>query len=113
LAQTPGTAGPVSLSDLFNAPDSFDLKGNANAALNAAIVNADMRQCRTQKANIKVVMAKGNDLFQQALGQARCDVIAAVLKQQGVADERYAVAYGGIGAKDDVQVEYRAPPPIR
>ena len=106
LAQTPGTAGPVSLGDLFTAPDSVDLKRDANAALNAAIANADMRQCRTQKANIKVVMAKGDDLFQQALGTARRDAIDAILKQQGVAAERYAVAYGGIGAKDDVQVEY-------
>lgn len=106
LAQTPGTAGPVSLGDLFTAPDSVDLKGNANAALNAAIVNASMRQCRTQKANIKVVLAKGDDLFQQAMGHARRDAIDATLKQQGVAAERYAVAYGGIGAKDDVLVEY-------
>ena len=106
LAQSPGTAGPVSLGDLFKGPDSTDLKDGADGVVNAAIVNASMRQCRTQKANIKVALAKSDPLFQQALGQTRSGVIDAVLKQRGVSAERYAVTYGGIGAKDDVQVEY-------
>jgi len=106
FAQTPGTAGPISLGDLFNAPDGADLNDGAKSALNAAIVNASMRRCRTQKANIKVTMAKGDELFQLALGQARRDAIDVALKQQGVAAERYAVTYGGMGAKNDVQVEY-------
>ncbi len=45
-------------------------------------------------------------MFQEALGAARRDVIRAALAKQGVSSERYAVDYGGMGAKDDVQVEH-------
>lgn len=106
FAQVPGTSGPISLGDLFKGPDSVGLKDGKDVVLRDHVANAPKRRCRTQKVNIKVVVAKGDLLFQNALGQARRDVIDAVLRKQGVSAERYAVDYGGMGAKDDVQVEH-------
>lgn len=106
FAQVPGTSGPISLGDLFTGPESTDLKAGSDVVLIDHVANASMRQCRTQKVNIKVVVPTGDPMFQQALGTARRDVIDAVLRKQGVSAERYAVDYGGMGAKDDVQVEH-------
>jgi len=78
---TPGTAGPVSLGDLFTSPDSVELKPGAEQAFKdaarSALDSLPLGQC--PKPGLTITVVKGDDLFQQALADARRDVLLARL----------------------------------
>ena len=83
FAQTPGTAGPVSLGDLFG-PDSVDLKPGAEKNFRDAVRKAQAEgdaltpgQC--PKPMITVTVSKGDDLFQRALAEAQREKLKALL----------------------------------
>jgi len=108
LAQTAGTAGPVSLGDLFKPPDSMDFRDGAEGKLGDAagqVVNP--RGC-PQQAKFKVIVKRGDPLFQQALAFARRDALRAFFADSpGFTRMEFS---GEIGSKDDVQVDYQRMP---
>jgi len=104
FAQTPGTAGPVSLGDLFKPNDSVDLRDGAEGKLrDAAAQTLNPRGC-AQKAKFKVTVKPGDPLFQAALAQARRDALKALLADSALSSR--LEFSGEIGIKDDVQVDY-------
>jgi hypothetical protein len=108
LAQTAGTAGPVSLGDLFKPPDSMDFRDGAEGKLwDAAGQLLNPRVC-PQQAKFKVIVKRGDPLFQQALAFARRDALRAFFADSpGFTRMEFS---GEIGSKDDVQVDYQRTP---
>ena len=106
FAQTPGTAGPVSLGDLFKDGDSVELRDGAEAKLREAGARAfpSPRGGCAEQAKFKVFVQPGDRLFQMALAYARRDVLKAVLADSPVSS-RFEFS-GDIGSKADVQVDY-------
>ncbi len=104
FAQTPGTAGPVSLGDLFMPGDSVDLRPGAEQKLREAAAQAINPRGCPQQAKFKVIVKRGDPLFQAALAAARRDVIRTIVEQQ-LPSIRTEFS-GEIGSKDDVQVDY-------
>jgi len=101
-AQTVGQR--VSLGDLFDGPDSIELKPGAKEAVWQAAANAINPQGCPRQARFKVVVSnKGDALFQEALGAARRDVIGEVIKSL-LPPNRFEVSYE-MGAADDVSVD--------
>lgn len=103
-AQTAGTAGPVSLGELFDT-DRVDLKpGAADKLTDAAAQVLDPRGGCPRQAKFKVRVKQGDPLFQGALAAERRVALEAFLQNQlpsfqfEVKDE--------LGSKDDVQVDY-------
>jgi hypothetical protein len=104
LAQTAGTAGPVSLGDLLK-PGDVDLRDGAEAKLReAAAQTINPRSGCAVMAKFKVTVKGGDPLFQAALAAARRDVLKAVLADSP-ASRRFEFSYE-VGSRDDVQVEY-------
>jgi hypothetical protein len=104
FAQTAGTAGPVSLGDLFTGPDSDDLKDGAADKLREAAAQAlNPRGC-PQQVKFKAIVKPGDPLFQAAVAAARRDAIRAIVEQQ-LPSIRTEFS-GEVGSKDDVQVDY-------
>jgi hypothetical protein len=104
FAQTPGTAGPVSLGDLFTGPDSVDLKDGAADKLREAAAQAINPRGCPQQVKFKVIVKSGDPIFQAALAGARRDVIRTIVEQQ-LPSIRTEFS-GEVGSKDDVQVDY-------
>jgi hypothetical protein len=105
MAQTAGTAGPISLGDLFTGPDSLDLKPDAEAKLREAAAHSfSPRGGCAQKAKFNVIVPQGDPLFQQALAGARREVIRTVLANDLMFSR---LEFGSeVGTKHDVQVDY-------
>ena len=107
LAQTPGTAGPVSLGDLFAAPDSPELKPGADKTFRDAARKTQAAwdalapgQC--PKPKITVSVPKGNDLFQEALAFARRDILKARL---GGDADKFNFVVNSAGATNNVEID--------
>lgn len=104
---TPGTAGPISLGELFDGPESPGLKpGEAEKLLKAAAGAINPREACPQQANFKVIVKRGVPPFPQALARSRRDALIAALKQQNFPDSRYDFTYDSQGSANDVQVSY-------
>jgi len=105
FAQTPGTAGPISLGDLFTGPDSIDLKDGAADKLREAFAPIiPPRGSCPEKTKYKVIVKPGDPIFQTAIAQARRNVIRAIVEQQ-LLPNMFEVTYE-LGSRDDVQVDY-------
>src|SRR5689334_869344 len=100
IAQTPGTAGPVSLPGLFESESSTDLTP-AGAQKVRDVAQRASAQGNCPKGTFTVVMKKGDDLFQQALAGARRDAILRILGDQA---RNFAMETDINGARDDVRV---------
>ena len=107
LAQTPGTAGPVSLGDLFTGPDNLDLRPGAEKTFRDAVRRAQAAggalapgQC--PKPTITVTVRKGDDLFQGAVAAAQGDILKALLG--GDADKFHFVG-NSAGATNNVEID--------
>ena len=114
---TPGTAGPVSLDDLFEFDIAVLKPGAAEKLLEAAAGAINPREPCPQQANFKVIVERGDPLFQQALAVARGDALIAELKRQNFAESRFEFTYDWQGNANDVQVSYgrmrdRQPPSL-
>jgi hypothetical protein len=118
LAQTPGTAGPVSLGDLFTGPNTAELKPGAGSTFTDAVRNARAAgdalapgQC--PKPKITVTVPKGDDLFQQALVAARRDALKALLGRDA---DRFQFVENFVGTTSNVEIDTSvadtAPPTI-
>jgi hypothetical protein len=104
FAQTAGTAGPISLGDLFTT-DGIDLKPGAEEKLQeAAAKTFSPRGGCAEKAKFKVTVKPGEAFHQEALASARRDVLIGVLAGSPLSS-RFEFS-GKIGSRDDVQVEY-------
>ena len=104
FAQTPGTAGPVSLGDLF-VTDRVDLHPGAEDKLTEAVAQRfNPRGGCPQQVKFKVRVKHGDPLFQPSLAAARRDVIKGYLGNL-LPSHQFEVNYE-IGSKDDVQVDY-------
>ena len=105
LAQTAGTAGPVSLGDLFKDDDSVELRdGAAEKLREAGAQTFHPRGGCAEKAKFKVIVKRGDPLFQPALAAARRDVLKAVLADMPQFSW-FEFSYE-VGSKADVQVDY-------
>jgi hypothetical protein len=101
---TPGTAG---LGELFTGPESVELKdGAAEKLLEAAAGAINPREPCPQQTNFKVIVKRGDLLFQQALAAARRDALIAELNKQNFPDSRYEFTYDWQGNANDVQVSH-------
>jgi hypothetical protein len=118
LAQSPGTAGPVSLGDLFTKPDSTELKPGAgntfsNAVRNARAAGDALAPGQCPKPKITVSVPKGDDLFQEALVAARRDVLKALLGRDA---DRFQFVENFAGTTSNVEIDASvadtAPPTI-
>jgi hypothetical protein len=105
---TPGTAGPISLGELFAGPESVELTpGAAEKLLEAAAGAINPGADCPQQANFKVIVKRGDLLFQQALAAARRDTLITALKNQNFPDSRYEfIQEDWQGSANDVQVSY-------
>lgn len=102
IAQTPGTAGPVSLNGLFENESSVNLTP-AGAQKVRDVAQRAGAQGNCPKGTFTVVMKKGDDLFQEALAGARRDAILQILGDQA---RNFAMETDINGARDDVRVNY-------
>lgn len=105
IAQTPGTAGPVSLNEVFQGEESDDLTPEGAQKIRDAAQRA-RAQGNCPKGTFTVVVKKGDDLFQQARAQARRDVILQILGDQA---RNFVTGIDITGARNDVRVSYGAP----
>ena len=105
IAQTPETAGPVSLNELFQGEDSVDLTPDGAQKVRDAAQKA-RAQGTCPRGTFTVVLKKGDDLFQQALANARRDTILPILGDQA---RNFVFETDINGAKNDVRVSYGAP----
>ena len=104
LAQTPGTAGPVTINDLFTG-DSVDLNRDAAQKLADAARKAQAPgQCPLGRLTINT--PAGEELFQLALGQARRDVVLAFLDRQGINASRFFADVKVGGTQSNVRLDY-------
>ena len=105
FAQTAGTAGPVSLGELFDGEDSVDLTPDGIRKLRDAAQKArDQGNC--PKGTFTVVVKKGDDLFQEALAAARRDAMTPILGDQA---RNFVFEIDFKGVKNDVRVDYGVP----
>jgi hypothetical protein len=105
FAQTAGTAGPVSLGELFDGEDSVGLTPDGIRKLRDAAQKArDQGNC--PKGTFTVVVKKGDDLFQGALATARRDAMTPILGDQA---RNFVFEIDFKGVKNDVRVDYGVP----
>jgi hypothetical protein len=119
LAQSPGTAGPVSLGDLFTGPNTMELKPGAgntftNAVRNARATGDALAPGQCPKPKITVSVPKGNDLLlQEALATARRDVLQGLLGRDA---DRFQFVQNVGGTTSNVEIDASvadtAPPTI-
>jgi hypothetical protein len=108
LAQQAQTAGIVTF-ELFTAPDSADLKDGAAQRLADAARKAQAPG-NCPLGRITIFVAKGDPMFQEALGAARRDAVLQVLNRQGINVSRFFAdfkVFGGEGG-NDAQLDYEA-----
>jgi hypothetical protein len=105
IAQTPGTAGPISLNEVFQDEESGDLTPDGAQKIRDAAQRA-RAQGNCPKGTFTVVVKKGDDLFQQARAQARRDAILQILGDQA---RNFVTETDITGARNDVRVSYGAP----
>jgi hypothetical protein len=103
FAQTPGTAGPIGLGDLFG-PDSVDLKPEkARELVNAARKAKTPGQCPL--GALFIFTPKGDPIFQQALAAARRQAVLNMLQRNGVDATRFFVDSLVGGEKNDAMLD--------
>jgi hypothetical protein len=105
LAQTPGTAGPLTF-DLFTG-DSVDLNPKeAQRFADAARKAQAPGECPLGRFTIFV--PKGDPLFQQAMGAARRDAVLKFLNGQGITPSRFFADVTVGGTQNNVQLDLNA-----
>ena len=105
LAQTPGTAGPLTF-DLF-AGDSVDLNPKeAQRFADAARKAQAPGECPLGR--FTVFMPKGDPLFQKAIGDARRDAVLGFLNRQGITPSRFFAEVSVGGTQNNVQLDLNA-----
>ena len=118
LAQTPGTAGPVSLGDLFGGDNNIDLKPGAGKYFTDKVREAlaawdALAPGQCPKPKITVTVLKGDDLWQSSIASVQRDVLKALLGRD--ADKFFFVPNiaGTTGNVEiDASVADTAPPTI-
>ena len=103
LAQT---AGPVSVKDVFSGDDSNPTQAGAKRFTDAAKKANAPGEC--PKATVKIVVKKGQDMFQAALADTRREVLQKILDRAGLNASRFQFETNTNGIKDDVQIDYDA-----
>lgn len=105
IAQTPGTAGPVSLDKLFEDEDLPILTPNGTQTLKDAAQRA-RAQGHCPRGTFTVVVKKGDPLFQTGLAKARRDSLVQALGDQA---RNFVFEIDINGAKNDVLLDYGVP----
>jgi hypothetical protein len=107
VAQTPGTAGPITFS-LFSG-DGVDVNPKSAQRLVDAMRKAQAPgECPLGRLTIRA--PKGDPLFQPALADARRDVVLRYLNSQGIDVSRFIVetVVSGMKGQDDVRLDLNA-----
>ena len=105
LAQTPGTAGPLTF-DLFSR-DSVDIEPRvARSGSPRGAPAHGPGQCPVGRLTFHV--EAGDKLFQDALGAARRDAVLAFLASQGIAASRFFADVAVGGTQNHVRLDINA-----
>lgn len=108
IAQTAGTAGPILFGDVFDGPDSVNLKPDAAQR----IVNATRRaqaQGDCPMGRFTIYVPDGDELFQPALAAGRRDAVLQLLNSQGMDASRFVADTKFGGTQSNVVLQYFEP----
>lgn len=104
FAQTAGTAGGVSLGDLFTGPDSVGFKPEkARELVNAARKAKAPGKCPL--GALVILTPEGDPLFQPAIAGARREAVLDMLQRNGVDATRFFVDSLVSGKKNDATLD--------
>jgi hypothetical protein len=105
LAQTPGTAGAISLGEVFDGEGSVDTTPEGKRRFKEVTQGAHSRG-NCPRATVTVVVKKGDETFQKALVQARRDALLQTLGDQA---RNFLFETDINGTRNDVRVEPGTP----
>ena len=106
LAQAPQAAGSVSLGHVFDGDSLTPTPKGVKDFTDAARKASALGEC--PKAKVKVVVEKGDPLWQPVLATARRDALLKILDRAGLGANRFLFETDSNGAKSDVQIDYDA-----
>lgn len=98
-------AGPVSLGQIFDGDNSNPTADGAKKFTDAGRKASALGEC--PKARVKVVVEKGDPVFQAALAAARRDSLLQILDRAGLGANLFFFETDPEGAKSDVQIDYQ------